>query len=49
LIVLTHILYGWGFWRGLFTSLKTPAERQPTPVALEIVKAGEVATLQKPQ
>jgi hypothetical protein len=24
LIILTHLLYGYGFWRGLFTSLKPP-------------------------
>ena len=38
LIVLTHILYGYGFWRGLFTSLKHhPHERPPTDVKLEAV------------
>jgi len=38
LIVLTHILYGYGFWRGLFTSLKQhPHERPPTDVKLEAV------------
>jgi cellulose synthase/poly-beta-1,6-N-acetylglucosamine synthase-like glycosyltransferase len=32
LIVLTHILYGFGFWRGLFTTLKpkTPAAAEVT-------------------
>jgi cellulose synthase/poly-beta-1,6-N-acetylglucosamine synthase-like glycosyltransferase len=35
LMVLTHVLYGLGFWRGLFTSLKTPSERPEVPVELE--------------
>jgi succinoglycan biosynthesis protein ExoA len=35
LIVLTHILYGIGFWRGLFTTLKPPKDRGPPPVVLE--------------
>ncbi len=37
LIVLTHILYGLGFWRGLFTSLRRPGERPPGQVVLETV------------
>jgi succinoglycan biosynthesis protein ExoA len=37
LIVLTHILYGLGFWRGLFTSLKAPDQRPPIQVVLETV------------
>jgi hypothetical protein len=37
LIVLTHILYGCGFWRGLFTTLRPPDQRPPVPVALERV------------
>jgi succinoglycan biosynthesis protein ExoA len=37
LIVLTHLLYGWGFWRGLFTPLKATARRAPVPVELEEV------------
>lgn len=37
LIVLTHILYGLGFWRGLFTRLKPPEQREPVPVVLEHV------------
>jgi succinoglycan biosynthesis protein ExoA len=32
LLVLAHILYGLGFWRGLFTSLNKPA----SPVAAEV-------------
>ena len=35
LIVLTHVLYGVGFWRGLFTSLKPPEPRDKLPVTLE--------------
>lgn len=38
LIVLTHILYGLGFWRGLFTTLKPRGQQQPPPpVVLETV------------
>jgi glycosyltransferase involved in cell wall biosynthesis len=36
LIVLTHVLYGYGFWRGLFTTLKTGGgPRTDVPVTLE--------------
>ena len=35
LIVLTHILYGLGFWRGLFTSLRRPNQRPPGQIVLE--------------
>lgn len=37
LIALTHILYGLGFWRGLFTTLKAPEQRPAVPVVLEKV------------
>jgi hypothetical protein len=37
LIVLTHLLYGLGFWRGLFTTLKQPGQGPPTPVVIEHV------------
>jgi succinoglycan biosynthesis protein ExoA len=37
LIVLTHLLYGVGFWRGLLTTLRRPGERAPTQVVLETV------------
>lgn len=37
LIVLTHVLYGAGFWRGLFTKLGPGAPRQPYPVVLETI------------
>jgi hypothetical protein len=35
LMVLTHVLYGLGFWRGLFTTLKPRGQGPPTPVVLE--------------
>ena len=37
LIVLTHVLYGLGFWRGLFTPLRRPGERPPGQVVLETI------------
>jgi hypothetical protein len=37
LIVLTHVLYGLGFWRGLFTRLGQGGQRPPPSVALETV------------
>ena len=37
LMVLAHLLYGAGFWRGLFTTLKPPDERSNVPVSLERV------------
>ena len=37
LMVLAHVMYGLGFWRGLFTSLKPPDCAAPMPVALERV------------
>lgn len=38
LIMLTHVLYGVGFWRGLFTSLKPSGSRSKTSVELEHVR-----------
>jgi succinoglycan biosynthesis protein ExoA len=38
LIVLTHLLYGWGFWRGLFTRLNLKPDREPVPVELQEIK-----------
>lgn len=35
LIVLTHLGYGLGFWRGLFTSLKSARDRTSIPVTVE--------------
>jgi hypothetical protein len=37
LIVLTHILYGFGFWRGLFTPLHAPQSGEKTEVVIERV------------
>ena len=37
LIALAHVLYGLGFWRGLFTRLKAPTGNAAPPVTLEIV------------
>jgi hypothetical protein len=39
LVVLTHVLYGAGFWRGLCTKLKAPQQRDPVPVDLERVQS----------
>jgi hypothetical protein len=35
LIVLTHILYGYGFWRGLFTTLSLSGLKPKTEVTIE--------------
>ena len=40
LMALTHILYGFGFWRGLFTRLKRGADRPPVSVTLESIPPG---------
>jgi succinoglycan biosynthesis protein ExoA len=37
LIVLTHILYGLGFWRGLFTTLRQKGQHPPPQVVLETI------------
>jgi succinoglycan biosynthesis protein ExoA len=37
LIVLTHILYGFGFWRGLFTKLKPEDQPSAVEVVLETI------------
>ena len=37
LIVLTHILYGLGFWRGLFTMLRQKGQQPPPQVVLETI------------
>jgi hypothetical protein len=37
LLVASHIFYGLGFWRGLFTRLKLPGEKPATEVNLEKV------------
>jgi hypothetical protein len=38
LIALTHVLYGLGFWRGLFTKLHSKAALPPVEVVLEQVR-----------
>ena len=37
-IMLTHVLYGLGFWRGLFTRLRTGGGSSSVPVQLEIIQ-----------
>ena len=37
LIVLTHLLYGFGFWRGLFTKFRSSRQGPAAPVVLETV------------
>lgn len=37
LMALTHVLYGVGFWRGLFTKLKPQGQPSNVPVTLETV------------
>lgn len=37
LTLLTHVMYGAGFWRGLVTRLKPEEQRPPTPVSLETI------------
>lgn len=37
LVVLTHILYGLGFWKGLFTRLGRRGSRAGVPVELETI------------
>ena len=42
LIVLTHLLYGYGFWRGLFTRFKPPGASPSVPVKLETISLGGI-------
>ena len=35
LLVVSHVFYGLGFWRGLFTALKKPGDRPVTEVTLD--------------
>jgi hypothetical protein len=44
LMALSHVLYGVGFWRGLFTKLQSARERVAVPVTLEIVKPMETGS-----
>jgi cellulose synthase/poly-beta-1,6-N-acetylglucosamine synthase-like glycosyltransferase len=45
LIVLTHLLYGWGFWRGLFTRLNSTPGHPAVPVQVERVDLGQANPL----
>jgi uncharacterized membrane protein len=38
LIVMTHILYGYGFWRGLFTRLSPSGAKPKTDVVIEKIR-----------
>jgi succinoglycan biosynthesis protein ExoA len=38
LIVLTHVLYGFGFWRGLFTRLDSARDKSSNPIKIERIK-----------
>ena len=38
LMVLAHVMYGLGFWRGLFTRLSPPDAASPVPVTVERVR-----------
>jgi hypothetical protein len=35
LVIASHIFYGLGFWRGLFTKLRAPGDRPATDVQLD--------------
>jgi hypothetical protein len=37
LLVVSHVFYGLGFWRGLFTKLKPPGQKSNVEVILERV------------
>lgn len=38
LLVETHVFYGMGFWRGLFTALKPPGVKSDVPVKLFVLR-----------
>ena len=40
LMVLAHIMYGLGFWRGLFTKLQPPSADRPMPVDISTIQPG---------
>jgi len=48
LVVLTHILYGLGFWRGLFTRIKPETSQPRAEVSLEKYPANQPCHPQKP-
>jgi len=37
-LVASHVFYGFGFWRGLFTQLKPPGVKSNVPVKLEVIQ-----------
>ena len=37
LLVASHVFYGLGFWRGLFTKLKLPGDKPAAEVKLETI------------
>ncbi len=39
LIALSHLAYGYGFWRGLFTQFKSATEQAAVPVELETLQS----------
>ncbi len=38
LMAVSHVFYGLGFWRGLFTTLKAPGDKATTDVSLETIR-----------
>ena len=40
LMVLAHAMYGFGFWRGLFTELKPSSAEHPVPVQIQNILPG---------
>jgi succinoglycan biosynthesis protein ExoA len=40
LMVLAHVMYGLGFWHGLFTELKPPSADRPLPVDITTIQPG---------
>jgi hypothetical protein len=48
LIMATHVLYGFGFWRGLFTTLQPGSRRTPVQVFLETINLRQEASPQTP-
>jgi hypothetical protein len=47
LLVVSHLLYGFGFWRGLFTRLDSAASRARAEVVLENITGFETGTDEK--
>ncbi len=38
LLAVSHVCYGLGFWRGLFTTLRRPTDKSAPPVTLETIR-----------